>query len=183
MINTLRLILRRYSNEDVLKVYAVINNDNIAKNMLRMPYPYPIEQIPIWFHFIERNEFYKRGYEYGIFNKQKEYIGHIGLVNRDKDRAELTYFVGEPYWNQGYATEAVKAMIDFGFTNLKLEHIEARCLATNAASARVMEKGGLIRCDERTYTVYKNGNFIEVWLAALSREDYILVTNKKNNME
>jgi ribosomal-protein-alanine N-acetyltransferase len=58
-------------------------------------------------------------------------------------RAELAYVLSRDYWGGGLMTEAVGAMIRFGFWRMGLNRIEARCVAGNAASARVMEKAGM----------------------------------------
>jgi RimJ/RimL family protein N-acetyltransferase len=65
---------------------------------------------------------------------------HLNLPNR---RGELGYWVGFPFWNRGFATEAAEEMIRFGFDEFKLNRIQARYLTRNPASGRVMEKAGM----------------------------------------
>ena len=68
-------------------------------------------------------------------------VGSISLrLNIPNRRAELGYWIGVPYWNRGYATEAGKALVDYGFDELGLNRIEAHCMARNPASGRVLEK-------------------------------------------
>lgn len=71
-------------------------------------------------------------------------------------RAEIGYVLARPYWGRGYATEAVRAVLAFGFRELKLNRIEAVCAAENAASERVLQKVGM-RCEGvlRRYMVVK----------------------------
>ncbi|MBI1800009.1 MAG: GNAT family N-acetyltransferase [Chloroflexi bacterium] len=74
----------------------------------------------------------------------------IGNCNLRKDHAadqvaEIGYELNPDYWGCGYATEAVRALLAFGFDELKLHRIAAWCIAENVASARVLEKLGMTR--------------------------------------
>ena len=72
-------------------------------------------------------------------------IGSCG-VRKDNHlvtTADMGYELDPAHWGQGYATEAACAMLNFGFSTLKLERIWATCVVENVASARVLEKVGL----------------------------------------
>ncbi len=75
-------------------------------------------------------------------------IGACGVADwrPEHARAEIGYVLARPYWGQGYTTEAVRAVLAFGFQELKLNRIEAVCAVENAASERVMQKVGM-RCE------------------------------------
>tara|TARA_R110000744_G_scaffold180013_1_gene299008 strand:- start:55 stop:369 length:315 start_codon:yes stop_codon:yes gene_type:complete len=60
-------------------------------------------------------------------------------------RAEVWYKIHSDYWKKGYATEALKAILDFGFDTLKLHRIEAGCAVENIGSIKVLEKSGMVR--------------------------------------
>ena len=66
------------------------------------------------------------------------------LVLRDYEDTEtdIGYELGPRLWGQGYVTEAARAMVDFGFRDLRLHRLSSWCIADNAASARVLEKVG-----------------------------------------
>ena len=71
-------------------------------------------------------------------------IGAIGLtISPRNQRAEMGYWLGVPYWNKGYATEAARAVLRFGFQELGLNRIYASYFPRNPASGRVMEKAGM----------------------------------------
>src|SRR5512146_1366713 len=72
-------------------------------------------------------------------------IGTIGLTSymAQHARAELGFAIARPYWNQGYTTEAVRALLGFALHDLGLNRIEAFCKVENIGSARVMEKAGM----------------------------------------
>jgi len=61
-------------------------------------------------------------------------------------RAELGYWIGVPYWSNGYCTEAARALVTYGFEELELDSVQARHLVENPASGRVMNKLGM-RCE------------------------------------
>jgi RimJ/RimL family protein N-acetyltransferase len=70
-------------------------------------------------------------------------LGGMGLALRNPTRAELGYVFRRDAWGRGYATEAARAFVDFGFREMKLHRIHALCFPPNKASARVMEKLGM----------------------------------------
>lgn len=174
MLESKRLLIRPYQKVDEEAVYEVINSRGIYETTLNIPFPYPKEQVKVWLHFTVKNSQYERGYEWGIFSRQGHYIGNIGVVNIDHTHqsGEITYFIGEHYWNQGYATEAVGAMLHFAFIDLALERVQGRCMVRNLASKRVMEKCGFLAEGIARHEVKKCGGYEDVWHAAILREDY-----------
>ena len=71
-------------------------------------------------------------------------IGGIGLGIVEKhSRGELAYWIGKPFWNNGYCTEAAQALVKYGFETIALNRIEALHMTRNPASGRVMQKIGL----------------------------------------
>lgn len=72
-------------------------------------------------------------------------IGNYGHWQRYDRRAELGYTIARHAWGQGFAPEAVRAIIDFGFERMDLVRIEAVCMPENSASERVMQKVGMQR--------------------------------------
>jgi RimJ/RimL family protein N-acetyltransferase len=70
-------------------------------------------------------------------------MGAVSIHREPDSRAELGYWLGVPYWNQGYMSEAVRRMIQYGFEHMQLNRVFARYLMTNPASGRVMQKAGM----------------------------------------
>lgn len=89
-----------------------------------------------------------KNYTFAIENRlDSEFIGLFGLklgVQKYK-RGEVWYKIHSDFWRKGYATESLKAIINFGFKNLQLHRIEAGCAVENIGSVRVLEKAGMIR--------------------------------------
>lgn len=100
-------------------------------------------------------------------------VGAIGLtVSPEAYEAELGYWVGVPFWNRGIASEAAKAVIDYGFSRLRLGRIVAWHLVRNPSSGRVMQKAGMRRDEQNHRTMEKDGREekLDSWL--LLREDW-----------
>lgn len=97
---------------------------------------------------VENNLSEIKNYTFAIENKlDKEFIGLFGLkLGKEKyQRGEVWYKINTSFWKKGYATESLKAVIDFGFETLKLHRIEAGCAVNNIGSIKVLEKAGMIR--------------------------------------
>ena len=100
-------------------------------------------------------------------------IGTIGFmwINCEHRSAEVGYSLSRDCWNQGYATEALRAVLRFGFNTLRLNRIEAQHELDNPASGRVMEKCGM-RCEGTLrQRVFNKGRFSDVRLYAILRGD------------
>ena len=144
-IETERLILRPFSLEDAKEVQRLAGDMEIAKTTLNIPHPYEDGMAEEW---INRHvEEYERGISLtlAISHKEEKYlIGAIGLaINKKHDRAELGYWIGRPYWNKGYCSEAAKTLCDYGFQKIGLNKICATHLKRNPASGKVMQKIGM----------------------------------------
>ncbi|CAI6015185.1 hypothetical protein PAECIP112173_00032 [Paenibacillus sp. JJ-100] len=86
-------------------------------------------------------------------------------------RVELGYVLSNQFWNQGLMTEAVKRIIQFGFEDVGLERIQAKCLVGNIGSAKVMEKAGMqFEGVLRKYMRVKN-EWQDLKMYAIVRED------------
>lgn len=72
-------------------------------------------------------------------------IGNCGIrkPGAGAQQAEIGYELAPDFWGHGYATEAARAILAFGFDELRLHRVSACCLAENSASAHVLEKLGL----------------------------------------
>ena len=81
--------------------------------------------------------------------------------------AEVGYWVGEPYWGQGLATDAIRTMAKYAFETLTFRRLQAGVFATNPASARVLEKAGFRLEGTAVDGAYKNGQFVDLLNYAL----------------
>jgi [ribosomal protein S5]-alanine N-acetyltransferase len=146
-IITPRLKLRKVALTDVPLLIEYANNPNVASNVLNMPYPYQPEDAVSWIHSGWQG--FKAG-EHIIFAitflQDDQFMGAIGLhpVKRH-ERAEMGYWLAEPFWGQGIMTEAAQAMLDFGFRQLELHKIFATHFIDNPGSGKVLRNIGMIK--------------------------------------
>lgn len=138
---THNLVLRPLRVEDAVRIVELAGNPNVARNTRRIPMPFSEEQAR---EFIaEQRSSFNKGQEWTWAICQKDglaLIGCIGVAFADEMSAELGYWLGEPYWGKGYASEAGRAVIDHVFSTCTLWELDARHLFTNPASGRVLTK-------------------------------------------
>lgn len=144
-LETPRLVLRPFGDEDAADVRRLAGDRAIADTTLRIPHPYPDGAAGAWIATHAVSFAAGHGLTLAIIlRERRDLIGAIGLeINPDQQRAELGYWIGRPYWNQGYATEAGRAVVAYGFDVLGLHRIYADHLTRNPASGRVMAKLGM----------------------------------------
>ena len=101
-------------------------------------------------------------------------VGACGLVNWEAEhaRAEVGFVLSREYWGRGLMAEAVRAMLRFGFERMNLNRIEARCIAENAASARVMEKAGMFYEGTLRQREYIKGAYRDIKLYAILKKGF-----------
>jgi ribosomal-protein-alanine N-acetyltransferase len=121
----------------------------------------------------------KENVDYQIFDliekKNKTVIGSCGFHkwNKEHSRSEIGYEIHKEYQNQGYMSEAIKEVINYGFKKMNLNRIEALIDPTNENSIRIVEKNGFKR-EGILRGHYKNGNeFEDSIMYALIKSDYI----------
>ncbi|MCP3031556.1 GNAT family N-acetyltransferase [Halobacillus sp. A1] len=101
-------------------------------------------------------------------------VGTIDFVSIDEQHmnAEIGYVLSEVWWGRGLTTEASKRLIQFGFTELKLERIQARCMAENIGSQKVMEKAGMSFEGTSRKGFFSNGTFHDIKNYSILREEF-----------
>ena len=135
VLETERLTLRAPRHEDVKAIAVLANDRRIAENTARIPYPYGVGDAEQFIASVNQRD----GEACFVILLGSTLIGACGVEPRE-DGLELGYWLGVPYWGQGYATEAGRAMIDHAFGDLQHETLQAGARVTNPASRRVLEK-------------------------------------------
>jgi RimJ/RimL family protein N-acetyltransferase len=135
VLETERLILRAPRRGDVKAIALLINDRRIAANTARIPHPYGVDDAE---HFVASANCQDGEATFTII-RGDTLIGGCGIDPRG-DGAEVGYWLGVPYWGQGFATEAVRALVDYSFGELSHETLAAGARVTNPASRRVLEK-------------------------------------------
>jgi RimJ/RimL family protein N-acetyltransferase len=115
------------------------NDLRVAENTARLPHPYGLADAET---FITQASAAKPETAFAITLADGTLIGMCGVARLLGKDPEIGYWLGQPYWGAGYATEAARAAIDYAFEDLRLERVEAGARVSNPASRRVLEKCG-----------------------------------------
>ena len=145
IIETVRLVLRPFDLADAHDVQRLVGEKDIASTTLRIAHPYKDGMAEQWIETHQEQYDASRETIFAItLRSQDVLIGSIGLeINQPNDNAEMGYWIGKPYWNLGYATEAAGAVLRYGFEVLGLNRIFADHFLRNPASGRVLQKIGM----------------------------------------
>lgn len=140
-----QLRLRQFTPGDVLHVVEYAGSRKVASDALHIPYPFQESLASEWISEMPRK--FHNGSEIVFAMDIKitnAFVGAVGLTFHNSDKnAEIGYWIGEPFWGNGFATEAVKKVIQYGFEHRNLHRIYATALAKNPASIKVLEKSGM----------------------------------------
>jgi RimJ/RimL family protein N-acetyltransferase len=142
---TKRLILRNVQLNDIPAILKYANNKVISDNVLNIPFPYNEEEVLYWIKKAHEGFRNNTRYAFAITLKELgELIGVISLsIEQDHNKAELGFWVGEPYWGRGIMTEATEEILKFGFNEVNLNKIFATHYVNNEASGKVLSKSGM----------------------------------------
>ena len=160
-IGTQRLILRPFSLADAPAVLKMASEKDVARNTLNIPHPYEPGMAEEWIGTHQKRAEVGELIALAIVLKEtSNLIGAIGLTTDLTHRhAELGYWIGKPYWNKGYATEAGKALVAYAFGTLDLNRVHASHFKRNPASGRVLAKIGMTYEGCLRQQVIKAGEF------------------------
>jgi [ribosomal protein S5]-alanine N-acetyltransferase len=171
-LRTERLMLRPFSLLDAPDVTRLAGDRQIYETTSFIPHPYGAGMAEAWISTHQAIFYEERGAIYAICLADGPLIGAISLNRAGPfNRAELGYWIGSLYWNHGYCTEAVKAILNYGFTELGYHKISARHFEGNLSSGRVMEKAGMVREGVLRDEIVKDGRFVTVMLYAILRSN------------
>lgn len=173
-LETERLILRKMVLNDAEAVFAYASNSEVSRYTLWETHR-SIEDSRAFLEFATQK--YENGGEpdWGIVYRGNGcLVGACGLVNWEAEhaRAEVGFVLSRDYWGRGLMSEAVRAILRFGFERMNLNRIEARCIAENAASARVMEKAGMVYEGTLRQREYIKGAYRDIKLYAILKKGF-----------
>ena len=151
------ITLRQPTLADAPFIAQLANNKKIWNNVRNgMPHPYGLADAEAFIGQVIKED----GPAVKVIVQERTIAGLVGLHPADdvySGTAELGYWIGEPFWGQGVASEAVRQIIEIGFEELKLRRIYASVYEHNLASMRVLEKNGFEREGVARAAVMKNG--------------------------
>ncbi len=153
----------------------LLQDEDVSKNLSRVPYPYHLENAQ---KFITQTQdiFSKENGEsrFGIFLKEDDtFIGMCGLdISTDHNHGTLGYWLGKAYWGKGYATEATRRLLVYGFETLNLHRIACAHFHTNPASGNVIKKLGLKHEGIRRAHFKKGDKYLDIHDYGMLRSEY-----------
>ncbi|HLN59950.1 MAG TPA: GNAT family N-acetyltransferase [Symbiobacteriaceae bacterium] len=173
-METERFMLRSLELTDSPRIEELAGDREIASTTLSIPHPYPAGGAEPFIRATQEAAAKGNGYVFAITRKEDGLlVGVIGLnVHPEFKRAEMNYWVGRPYWGQGVATEAARAMLRFGFEELGMNKIYAAFLTRNPASGKVMAKMGMTYEGVLRQHVIKWGQYEDVGYYSILRSEY-----------
>ena len=177
VLQTARLKFRRFEQADASVVQRLAGEKEVAQGTLLLPHPYPDGVAEQW--IAEQREAYEAGTLVNfaiVLAADNQLIGSIGLeVVVDHHHARMGYWLGRPYWNQGYATEAVTAVLAHGFDHLRLNRIYAPHFHTNPASGRVLRKVGMTYEGRMREHYRRFDRFVDVEIYGMLRQEFVKI--------
>ena len=174
-IETKRLILRPYTLADAPELQRCIGERDIASTTLNIPHPYEEGMAEEWISGHREN--FDRGVDiqFAIADREQGFlIGGIGItdINKEFESAEIGYWIAKPYWENGYCTEAARAVLEYGFKVMGLNRIHAMHMTRNPASGRIMQKIGMKHEGTSRQAVKKWGKFEDIEYYAILKSEY-----------
>ena len=174
-LHTTRLCLRKLTMADVDSYYARIGSSaEVTKYMLFSPHTHISDSVASIEKALRR---YENGKCYRFCIALKETDELIGIIeplrfDESDSSCSFAYMLARDFWGKGYGTEALTAILDFLFTEMEIQRVEADHMAENAASGAVMRKAGMV-CNGIVAGKYeKNGVLHDAICYRITRQQY-----------
>jgi ribosomal-protein-alanine N-acetyltransferase len=169
-LTTERLLLRAITSDDSSQVFRLRSEDATLKYIERAPLS-SIEEANTLVNRMIQDRAMNDGITWALVlkNAPNTMIGSIGFWRLIKEhyRAEIGYMLLPEYWRNGYMKEALKAVIDYGFKEMKLHSIEANVNPNNEASITLLKSQGFIKEAHFKENYYFNGQFLDSYIYSL----------------
>ena len=176
VLETERLRLRPLKSTDAPAVQQLAGDADVALMTQSMPYPYPDGAAQEWIEIANIEIRMGRGYTFAVTCKPDQtFVGAMGihLTGRTSDRAaKLAFWMGKPFWNQGYALEAARCVMEFGFKNMEVQRIYATCFGHDDRARQTLEAVGMVHEVTLREHILRDGVFHDRVYYAILRDEY-----------
>ena len=171
-LETARLRIRPYNEADIGELVPLIGAREVAETTLRIAHPYTEQDARA---FLELTKEPGKIWLAITLRSDGRQIGGIGLrVEEQHQHAELGYWLGVPFWGQGYATEAAQEMLRYAFEDLGLHRIFASYFKHNPASGRILKKLGMRYEGCQRQHLRKWDQFVDLELYGLLQQEWLI---------
>ncbi len=178
-IATERLTLRKIKRSDYEEMKIILQDEKLM--LVGWGKTYSDEEVQVWIDKItEQYEDFGYSYYLAVEKSTNIVIGIMGIlpVNiKETDYIEIAYILKQEFWGNGYATEGIKACVDYIFNVLNADKYIAQVIPENTSSSRIAERLGMKVIDD--YMRDHNGKDVFHLIYALTKEEYIQQVNNK----
>jgi RimJ/RimL family protein N-acetyltransferase len=164
---TERLILRPFRRGDAARFAELAGDWDVASMTSDIPFPLTATQARVWLKP-------GRGEVRFAVELKGRLIGGVGFYRRPSGSAELGFWLGRPWWRCGYATEAARAAVLYGFSKARVPSFSSSHFVDNPASARVLNKLGFEPVGRGRICCLARGCEVEALIYRLDRESALL---------
>ncbi len=169
------VVLRELTEADIPKLAEYANNEKVSINLRdAFPSPYTFEDAKRFIEMVDKQD----PKTLFAIEYNGNYVGNISLsLGSDVYRksAEIGYFIGEPFWNKGIASKAVRLITKYGFEKFDIVRIYTGIFEYNKPSQRVLEKCGFVKEAVFKKSIFKKGEFYDEIRFALLKNDPLTV--------
>ncbi len=161
--------IRNWKPEDAAPLAALCNNKNIWINVRdQFPHPYTVANAIEWISYTMQ----QKPFQNFAITYNQQVAGSVGITIKSdvyRKSMEIGYFVGEPFWGRGIATESVAQLLEYIRQNFDVVRIYAEVFSHNTASMKVLEKNGFHLEGIREKAVVKNNVLLNdhIWVKFL----------------
>ena len=157
---TERLSARPPALEDAEAIHGLFQDKDIAWNLGRAPWPYALEDAQGWVGNTAKTRAKGTEYAFALHHADNGLIGSVGMLQVQDDIWEIGYWIGKPFWGQGFVSEGARGLLDWAKRELGVTRFVSGHIDDNPASGRVLEKLGFQQVGE--HSMYTKGRDCEV---------------------
>jgi ribosomal-protein-alanine N-acetyltransferase len=169
-LRTKRLLLRPFTRDDIAELVPLSGAREVAATTRIIPHPYTFAHAEKFIEECDKGEEIKLAI---VSQADSRLIGGCVLrPDADDATAEIGYWIGVPYWGNGFATETAKALLQYSFEALQVNRVYAFHTANNPASGQVLQKIGLKHEGTMRQHQRKWGEFLDIEIYGMLREEW-----------
>jgi len=173
-IVTERLVLRRFTQDDISDVLTFASQPSVARVTSER---IPATEEGVREYILLQNSYqpFQKNKVFELAVERKEdgkVIGLLGLIRQDHGQGEMGWVLGVEYRGKGYATEAARALMEYGFNSLGLHRIHADTSTDNLAARKIMERLGMRREDVMRGAVYEEGRWVDRYVYGMTADEW-----------
>ncbi len=169
-----KIVLSENKKEYLELARQYVNDYDVAKSLVSgIPFPLRVEDEQKFYDKIDA--FSSGKYNFAILKKDDlQYIGGCGIndVNWKNSYCEVGIFLGKPFWNKGYGTDAMKTLLNFIFNNMSLNKVKLSVFEFNKRAIKSYEKSGFKLEGKLRQELFRNGRFYDTYVMGILREEW-----------